>query len=239
MKRTYSFSLVCLLLLLLMPLAIFQFSRAESAFNPPPTSPNQNMKWDFNKGDVVSWMMRMYRNGTLEALNPVYYNVSDFSYETSIFTGRFYYSVELAEMYWDVSLSQLVETGSSSEKFSLINFTTNEMIIQEKPSGPEFNLFVPKNGTNGLILDWIAQPLANYYYQNASIFIMPPSWSVDGNKITIQDNGPYTDSYIELIYYNNGTLKTGQIFQDLSFFGYGTIMYNYTRNYDLNPIDEI
>jgi len=237
--------LVLAICLLSSSLFAFMNSLMATAWTDMVPDPNNSQpgilgseRWEFDLGDVVSYKTSMYTNGSLMGTMIDTYNISDALYEYNSEMDGIFYWIETTKMFWNASLNQLQEIPYEHYNMSLVNFTTY-LIYYSDYGEPYPPLFIPHNGSTGLHLAWTAQTLLTMYGMHFTYFGGSPQVSIVGNSIYIDDAASVVDTYLDLHYFSNGTLETGEHFFDYSLMGYGTQTYNITRNYDVCPVDEV
>ncbi len=225
-------------------------------FNPTPPPPGDTgTNWNFDEGDVVSWQVDIYMDNALLGSQLLIYNISDLTYEAfnMSYTFENYYLVKLTEMYFNTTMNSLMEipnrTISPIVNASLLNFTNMEMYADSEMEMPTPNYFLPDNGTTGLYLEDCARGLLQYYGQAIPSINMTYTINTTyDNELFFYDYGmpdylmePFTNSYVDLVYFDNGTLNFGEVFMNLSGapFNLFEMRLIYTRNFDFNPIDEV
>jgi hypothetical protein len=210
---------------------------ATTPFTPSPPPPATGSEyWDFNKSEVVGWRATQYFNTSVISSVDFIYNISDIIYSNLL--GTDYYIIQLAEMYFNATSSKVEEFSNRIEhplqNRSVINFTAGEMHPEFMGAANEINLFIHNNGS-GLALDWCATALTTTTYSGVCFVPDIQINATTSNQIFINDT--ITPNYVNLIYYQNGTLNTGEIYQDFGAVGY--IKINYTRILDFNRIDDL
>ncbi len=213
-------------------------------FTPTPIIPNDSVYWDFNVSDTLGWKLEAYNGSDLMLAWDIIYNVSAFPYFKNYSGGlNHYYGVQVRGMIFNTSTNSLEEIPLSYLfpyfNYSLVNFTYSDFVGAEPGFSPyslPVNPFIPINGTT-LMMQWCAQGLLDDY----SAFINDPSPIVtypDSNTIRFE-NSIGSGEYVETSYYNNGTLKSAVVNTTQSGYYPEGFVYNITRIFDFNPIDEL
>ncbi|GAG39563.1 unnamed protein product, partial [marine sediment metagenome] len=86
--------------------------------------------------------------------------------------------------------------------------------------------------------EWCAYGLADEY----SMFLggdLNPNITFPNTNTILFENSTGSGDYVKLIYYDNGTLETAELFTYMGGTYPEGMSYNYTRIFDFNPIDEI
>jgi len=239
------------LLSMMIPIIVLLFSntfstQASTIFSPPSgdSKATGSEYWDFDNDTVVSWIYSEDFNGA-KSSKPLYFNISDIFYNNNTgYDSDYYYYVQLRELYFNATFNKvMVNSEADIINASLVNFTTFTVVpMVTGESWGYFNLFIPNNGTSGLHLRFFAEALL-YYYGSSDLAMLwtSPTWQIiGGDTLFFYDSTMNSNSYVRLVYYSNGTLKTGEIFEDFSLFMPGYyVRRNLTRNFDFNPIDDI
>ena len=215
---------------------------ASTPFNPPPDPPNDNIYWDFDVGTVVGWEMSYY-NGTELLFGPfrVISNISDITYFNNYKgTGIDYYGIQLKNLFFNTTTNSLEEMPYSIVNCSLVNFTYEGVgdFLGFDGISPFPPYFIPINGTNGLMIQWCAERMKDEYGWFLGGDIAPITSFPDLNTILFE-NSTGSGEYVKLVYYNNGTLKTGEIYTTSQGMVPYSITLNFTRIFDFNPLDDI
>jgi len=219
---------------------------ATSDFIPKPDLPNENVYWNFDNDTIVGWRVEMY-NGTrlLQLWEAIFYISATKFYRNYSGMEINYYGIELTFLYFNTTTNSL-ETYLVNGKplignYSMVNFTNGGdfMGIDFFASSLLYiNPFIPTNGSDGLLLDWCAQRLADDYMFFLGNDPNPIITTYPSVNMTRHENST-SGEYVEAIYYANGTLKSGELF---SYFGGDCpegLTINYTRIYDFNPLDDL
>ncbi|MFX1277736.1 MAG: hypothetical protein ACFFAT_22180 [Promethearchaeota archaeon] len=228
-------------------------------YNNPPPAPHDQNYWDFDNGTIVAW-----KETSPYSSRDKIYNITSMRLFTASenVSGNFpgqqpydVYGVALTPMMWNASIEdlQLIPNFAPSQmvNVSLINYTNQgpfsiESNLNMLPCnfgnyeglGPILNLFIPKNSSDVLDIDWCADALHWTYsmYIKGGPITQPEDLvakSVTANSIHYWDiiSGYYCDLY----YSSDGILNTGEIYFDMGGEP-GTI--NLTRIYDYNPLND-
>jgi len=214
-------------------------------FNPMPPSPNDNLDWGFDDNTSIGWHLVVINGSTPMINTNLKYNISNIALMNTTTAGHYAYTVQLKELYYNWTTDKLTEYLNLAENpiinSSMLNLTLSgnagEFTSISAPGGPEGLIlapFIPRNNT-ALMLDWCGERLKNdygYYLQDYDA-LLTTAVAPDNNLILLQNLS--SGEYVRMIYYNNGTLKTGEINTTL----YGSwpqfLFYNYTRLTDLIP----
>jgi len=236
-------SVLVLSLLLVLSLTSIGIKNGTSAtpIIPTPDPPNENVYWDFDAGTFIGWDLGFYNGTTLLMSYELLYNISAFTYFIN-YSGLEidYYGVQLKQAYFNATTNSLEEypmypvLNCSMANFTLGNFTG----IPSFGGYLIVNPFIPINGTDGLMTEWCAYGLADEY----STFIggdLNPDVSFPNTNTILFENSNSSGDYVKLVYYDNGTLETAVLFTYAGGMYPDGMSYNYTRNFDFNPIDEV
>jgi len=196
--------------------------------------------WHFGGDNAIGWTYEGFFGTDLNFI----YNISkigDLGAATyPIDNTTLYDGVYLKQMYWNTTLNQLMEYTNLTENLpvnaSIINYEKGIMYpynIFIGAFGPVGNLFIPKNGSNDLDLHWCAKALAGVY----GYFL----GGIEEIIVTTNPNTPWFanntgGTYVELTYYDNGTLQSGRI---NGYFDETLMQINISRLFNFNPYDEI
>ncbi len=222
---------------------------ATSDFIPTPVQPNENVYWNFDNDTIIGWRMEVYNGTRLLGLYDLIFNISATKFYRN-YSGMEinYYGIELTTKYFNESTNSLETYIYNGEpligNYSMVNFTYggDGDFIGIDYSAPGFlfiNPFIPTNGSDGLLLDWCANRLADDYMFFLGNDPNPIINTYPSINMTRHENST-SGEYVEAIYYANGTLKTGELFTYAAGEMYPEgLKYNYTRIYDFNPLDEL
>ncbi len=178
--------------------------------------------WDFNPGGVIGWRVNDFRGS-----RTLVYNITDMYLYDSL-TGIRFYTVALDEMYYDLDAKELkkYEDPINHPRYnaSLLNYTTNAFggtgimlpcYIWEMSQNIMFaNPFIPKNSSDQLDLHWCALRL-QWFYNLFMNITYPKHVGSDiyvntvTNEIRFYNNTE--GSYVNLTYYDNGTLERADL----------------------------
>ncbi|MFX1379162.1 MAG: hypothetical protein ACFFA4_08695 [Promethearchaeota archaeon] len=232
----------CLILSLSIINLNIRSSIASTPFNPPPDPPNENIYWDFDVGRIVAWETSCY-NGTELLSGPLrtVYNISDITYFNNYKgSGVDYYGIILTHMFFNPRTNLMEELPSYIFNCSLVNFTYggvgdfvgfDNMALFEP-------IFIPINGTDGLIIKWCAERMKDEF----TFFLggdLNPIISLPELNTILLENSMGSGEFVKLIFYNNGTLKSGEFHTTISAPIPYTLTIHLRRVFDFNPIDDI
>ncbi len=260
-KKSAAFLAAMLIATTFSSLLLFNVNTAvgSTLFDPVPPPPGgSSTNWNFDEGDKVSWQVDIFMDNAFMGSELLIYNISDITvgqFNMSSIRETFddYYLIELTEMYYNTTMDSLMEipnrTLSPIVNASLLSFTYMEMYADSEMEMPIPNYFLPDNGSTGLYLEDCAKGLLNYYGSGIPSYNMTYTINTTyDNELFFYDYGmpdflvdPFTNSYVDLVYFNNGTLNFGEVFMNLSgapFYMFEMRMI-YTRNFDFNEIDEV
>jgi hypothetical protein len=240
------FILILFFSVIYISLASFNFTNvnASTPFDPLPDPPNDNVYWDFDEGNIVGWNLVMYNGSNYMMEMDLIYNISTITYFEN-FSGDDidYYGVQLASMFFNATTSSLErDTSISFSNHSFVNFTSGSedfiAFIPDQNPMLFINPFIPINGSEGLMLQWCAERLIDDYSMFLGGDMSPDITYPDSNTMRLENLT--SGEYAQTIYYDNGTLKTGEFFCYLGgeMFPEG-LTYNYTRIFDFNPLDDL
>ena len=217
-------------------------------FSPPPDVPNEGFKWNFDNGTIKAFNWVMSSEEEVH-FGTQYYNITSMPY---VFNqsgmNSLEYCVQVQELYYNTTFSTHFPNPLNSDLayVSLLNLSigTEYFIPMMPPSeeqegpGPNFifmvNTFIPKNGSSGFPLDWIAFHLKNYY----EIFMgVSLSYEVDDSSPVNIYLYSVRGDYVNLTYDDTGILTIGKI----RFMEGGDIWRNLIIIVDdnINPVDNI
>lgn len=177
---------------------------------PTPNPPYNGAYWDFEIGTIKGWEMSEYNGSTLMVSRELNWNVS--SMNTITYSLWKCYAIQLMAVEYDDNLGRFVELdpGGFPLQVSVINFT--ESIMNPLPSSVfPVTYFIPKN-ESGIMLGWCANSSYRYYKQflnNTDNPAITTTWSPDNNLIQFSNNA--TEEYVKLVFYDDGTLKYGEM----------------------------
>lgn len=265
-KKTITIMLVMLLSTL--TLSVFSINTikvsAVTPFDPPPTlTPYTNATWGFDNHTIMGWNMEFFIGDPGLPLTKAFevsfiYNVSLY-YGNHTNLGKYFYNGLLQEAYFDLSTNK-IQTNYSSTPIvcSLTNLTDGEFYFTDFTAfsggiGLLAPPFIPYNETiagdeNDLLLSFCANGLANDPILTSPSFLgggLTQTFGFAPDNSWIRIENASTGFYVEYVFYNNGTLKKGTISgmmeEDDGMGGTITqqVVYNITRKFDFNPIDEI
>ena len=209
--------------------------KESDAFDPPPIPPNENFEWNFSTGTEIGYLYERY-NDTAYDIGVHFYNITSMPYifidEPMMMITNFTYCVQLEEIYYNLTQNKILPVQNNPLlNVSLTNLTTpffggsTGFLIPMLPdfggggNGPfpgwffwMLNPFIPMNDTT-LALTWSAQRLKLIYenmfelgeLDNASTSLAP-------NNNNIYFKNSTTGAYVNLTYYDNGTLLYGEIY---------------------------
>jgi len=227
-------------------------------FMPPPDFPNDKFKWDFSNGSMLGFQYERY-NDTDYSLGVHYYNITSMPLlfiDEPQFITNYTYCVQLEEIYFNISENKIKPVNNSPLlNVSLVNLTesffglSKGYFIPMLPSidgggGPFsgwffmlINPFIPTNDTV-LALSWSAQRLKILY----ELFIGMGELDIESISMAPNNNNIYfknsaTGAYVNLTYYDNGTLIYGELYYYDDEDGWMTI--TLTTIFDVNPLDEL
>ena len=220
---------------------------AETYLEPTPAPPNQNIYWDFNNDTKIAWDIYFSSMG-YEYSSTQYYNISSMKFLYNESWDGYFHTVQLSPIYYDTNVMDWKTNFSiGAYNCSWLNFTDvwypyyGELIpsdMREDDLGLFFNPFIPINGTEGIMLDWALKRLYyDYHYYVSFSHTNSTSFATDHNVIEYSNAG--TGEYVRMVYYDNGTLKTGELKSYI--LGTYTIpqIINFTRTFDFDPFDDI
>lgn len=212
--------------------------------------------WNFTTGDIVGW-----RVSSDFFTRDMIFNITDLKYFTATenVTGNDagYYGVQLTPAYYNISTNK-VEEFTNRTLFpllnaSLINYTLGKykgMSVENMEpfafmngnGGPEFalNPFVPQNDSKVLDIHWVAEALHwSYSIYLSGEFSLDPADLCDltVSSNSIKYSNPSRGTYCNLYYYDNGTLRTGEL--KVSFMPQTTYTFNWTRIFDFDPLNDL
>ncbi|MFX1258874.1 MAG: hypothetical protein ACFFAN_13535, partial [Promethearchaeota archaeon] len=195
---------------------------------------NPEVIWDFKIGDIIGWRTELYINDTLFNYSDQIFNISALTYDIIDDFTRFYI-VKLAQMFFNPNINAIEElTDFPTQNASKINFNC---AIMESGDIPGINLFIPNNGTE-LALHWCANALNSSYSSIMNTNAL--TFKIKDNEILYTDTS--SNNYVNLKYYENGTLETGELFLEGIWnpeIGNFDATLNYTRIFDFNPLDDL
>jgi len=217
-------------------------------FNPMPPSPNDNLDWGFDDNTSIGWHLDVFNGDTPMLTANLKYNISNIALMNTTDVSHEIYTVQLKQLYFNWTTEKLTEylnlTTNPIINCSMVNLTVSGPITGEftgvsaPTGGPEALLiapFIPRNNT-ALMLDWCGERLKNDfgYYLWDDNPILTTLVSPDNNLILLQ-NSSFSGEYVRMIYYDNGTLKTGELNTTVRGLYPAFLRYNYTRITDLLP----
>jgi len=217
-------------------------SMGTSDFLPQPDPPNENIYWNFDNNTIIGYRVEIY-NGTrlLQKMDYIFNISATKFYKNYSGMNCDYYGIELTSLFFNTSTNsletQLDELGNPIiGNYSMVNFTNEDFKGVDFYSSPliYINQFIPTNGSNGLLIDWCANRLIDDY---AMFGLNVQNITTSSN--TMRHENSITGEYVEAIYYNNGTLKTGEMHTNYGGFSSEFLTFNYTRIYDFNPLDDL
>ncbi len=227
-------------------------------FIPTPDVPYENFTWGFSNGTELGFIYERY-NDTEYSFGVNYYNITSMPYlfidEAEMEIANFTYCVQLEEIYFNLTQNKILPVQNSPLlNVSLTNLTTpffgesTGFLIPMLPGGGGdgpfpgwffmmLNPFIPMNDTT-LALTWSAQRLKLIYenmFEMGEFDIASTSLAPNNNNIYFKNST--TGVYVNLTYYDNGTLLYGELYFDNEEDGRMTI--TLTTIFDVNPIDDI
>ncbi len=218
-------------------------ARADTAFSPPPSAPNDNLKWGFDNNTFIGWQCNAYQGDLLILNQPLTYNISKIGLMNVIdtqFPSAFWYLVQLIEIQFNFDKMEFEENlARPIVNCSGVNVTTLDDFVSGSKVGGGLELlctpFIPLNGSV-LPLDWCAQRLINDFgfYISSMTPIVTTNTAADNNLIMLE-NDATSNEYVRMYFYDNGTLKNGELNTTLGGMVPDFACYNYTRIFDLIP----
>ena len=197
--------------------------------------------WDFSNDTIISWKVKS-PFGVMDEI----YNIT--SFENITMFSESCYAVQMERLYWNLTASELRPVIEFNNTFpmknvSMISYNENMMfpfdVSGENGLATILNPFIPKNSSNVLDIHWSANALELFYssfmtndaYNTSDIIVTPNSIIFSNNSLGV---------YTKLVYYNNGTLETGE----MKFIDHENsdilVQINYTRFFrDYNPLNTI
>ncbi|MFX1379163.1 MAG: hypothetical protein ACFFA4_08700, partial [Promethearchaeota archaeon] len=234
----------CLILSLSIININIRSSVASTPFNPPPDPPNENIYWDFDPGTIVGWEISIY-NGTELYSGPIRYifNISDITYFNNYKgNGVNYYGIQLTSLFFNTTTNSLDQMPYPSPiiNCSLVNFTYGGVGKFLGFDGMSLftPLFIPINGTNGLMIQWCAERIKDDFMTLYIVGTNPIISFPDVNTVMFE-NSTGSGEYMKMIYYNNGTLKTGEIHSTFRGGSPYAATFKINRIFDFNPLDDL
>jgi len=228
-------------------------------FEPPPDPDNDKFQWNFSSGSQLGFIYERY-NTTFYDIGLHYFNITSQPYiyidEPMMFITNYSYCVQLEEIYYNLTQKKIVTLPNSPLlNVSCINFTTPLMmggtgflLPMLPPSGggggPSpgwffmyINPFIPMNDTT-LALDWSVERLKLWY----EMFMGMGPFNIESVTTAPQNNNIYfentgTGAFVNLTYYDNGTLLYGEVYSYDEDDGWWTI--TLTTIFDVNPLDNL
>lgn len=227
-------------------------------FVPDPLSPHDGKSWNFTTDKIVGWRVTSDW-GTRDKIFNISAQKQFTGAENVTGNNMPYYGVELTPAYWNVSQNKVMEFTNRTlfplVNASVLNFDLpmffgmhyyKMLPVGDKDDllGPEYriNLFVPHNSSKVLDLFYAANYSRTYYsfhLNGAPPMHVSELVKMDINYATnsIHYSNPSLGTYCNLYYYDNGTLRTGEIRAVYPPSYFYTI--NWTRLYDFNPLDDL
>ena len=189
-------------------------------FIPTPNPPCENLTWNFPNGTIKAfhWVMSTEGEGFFGTR---YYNITSMPYvynKSGTYMSKYEYCVEIQELYYNSTLNTLLLNPLNPEfaYVSLLNVTDFQTYffpqnVSLNPGPNPFfllNAFIPKNGSEGLALNWSASHLKLYY----DILLGPGVVSLTVNEISknIYYLNSETKYYVNLTYDALGILSIGK-----------------------------
>ncbi|HEY0089175.1 MAG TPA: hypothetical protein VGB37_10035, partial [Candidatus Lokiarchaeia archaeon] len=186
-------------------------------FIPTPNPPCENLTWNFPNGTIKAfhWVMSTEGEGFFGTR---YYNITSMPYvynKSGTYMSKYEYCVEIQELYYNSTLNTLLLNPLNPEfaYVSLLNVTDFQTYffpqnVSLNPGPNPFfllNAFIPKNGSEGLALNWSASHLKLYY----DILLGPGVVSLTVNEISknIYYLNSETKYYVNLTYDALGILS--------------------------------
>ena len=229
-------------------------------FIPTPPSPNDKLKWDFSNGTKLGFLYERY-NDTEYSFGVHYYNITSMPYlyiDKPGMLTNFTYCVQLEEIYYDLTQNKIIpvqnrpllNVSAVTLTESVFNLTKGFQIPMipigdGRGNGPSpgwflqmVNAFIPMNDTE-LALNWSAQRLKIIYQYMMEMGEFDIE-SIDVAKNNIYFKNSTTGAYVNLTYYDNGTLLYGELYYNdgnVTDEDWWTI--TLTTIFDVNPIDDL
>ncbi len=235
-------------------------------FIPDPPGIYSGKYWNFTTGEIVGWRVSTdyFTQDKIYNISDLKYFTAA---ENVTGNDEPYYGVQLTPAYYNISTNKVEEfinrTVFPLLNASLINYTLSKYGIfsfdnlhpfafMNDNGGPEFflNLFVPTNSSNDLLdIYWVADALHWSYstYLNGNFdpvygYPQPPQTKEELCDLTVTSNSieysnPSKGTYCNLYYYDNGTLRTGEL--KALFMPQMTLTINWTRMFDFNPLNDL
>ena len=225
-KKKYTIFLILILFSMIFTSVFSLNVFAREYLDPEPTYPGADSStfWEFNQSEIVGWNLTTYKGGTFDSSKEYIYNITNFGYENlTVEPGMsyFFYYVNLTQLYYNTTLGSFKPNITiKTLRTSILNYSISALAPAFGQSPPHLPYFVPKNST-GIDLDYYAQLIANAY--DSMGWIKDPDYiDVTGNQITIENMT--TNNYAKLVYFDDGTLDTGEFFNSSA-----NERFNYTR----------
>jgi len=211
-------------------------------FVPDPPGLHSGKYWNFTTGDIVGWRETSGR-GSRDSI----FNITDLKLfqEAENVTGddEQFYGVSLTPSYWNVTENKIMEFTNRTlfpiANVSLLNFTMNMMWpswMDAPGRNIMLNLFIPKNSSDVLDIHYCANSLLFVYSYMIGGGAPPPYADLSVTPNSIHYSRPDLETYCNLYYYDNGTLRTGEM---RVLFDGDTSTFNWTRIFDINPLDDL
>ncbi len=200
-------------------------------FIPTPEVPNENFTWGFSNGTEIGFIYERY-NDTDYSFGVNYFNITSMPYlfidEPEMMITNFTYCVQLEEIYFNLTQNKILPVQNNPLlNVSFINLTTpffggsTGFLLPMLPGGEGpfpgwflmmLNPFIPMNDTT-LALTWSAQRLKLIYenmIEMGELDIASTSFAPNNNNIYFKNST--SKAYVNLTYYDNGSLLYGEIY---------------------------